>query len=119
MSGPWPTRDVGWPRDGCDLIRSLCRVSGEIPALRFDPGAIYALTVMPLCSLVWPDEHPGGPMTELPFGADHKACLATIMRLSGARTALWRTGALPENRAVFWNEAQRELPDWPGFHRLA
>lgn len=88
-------------------------------ALRFDPDAGYALNVMPLCSLVWPDEHPGGPMTELPFGADHKACLATIMRLSGARTALWRTGALPDNRTALWNEAQRQLPDWPGFHRLS
>ena len=88
-------------------------------ALRFDPDAGYALNVMPLCSLVWPDEHPGGLMTDLPSGADHKACLATILRLSGARTALWRTGALPDKRAALWNEAQRQLPDWPGFHRLS
>lgn len=88
-------------------------------ALRLDPEAVYALNVMPLCSLVWPDEHPGGLMTELPSGTDHKACLSTIMRLAGTRTVLWRTGELPENRAAFWNEAQRELPDWPGFQRLS
>ena len=84
-------------------------------ALRFDPDAGYSLNVMPLCSLVWPDEHPGG---ELPSGEAHRACKGTIIRLAGARTRLWRTGSLPENRTVLWKEAQRQLPDWPGFHRL-
>ena len=83
--------------------------------LRFDPDAAYALNVMPLCSLVWPDEHPGG---ELPSGDAHRACKGTIVRLAGARTRLWRTSSLPENRTALWNEAQRQLPDWPGFHRL-
>ena len=56
-------------------------------ALRFDPDANYALNVMPLCSLVWPDEHPG---REMPSGDAHRACKGTIIRLAGARTRLPR-----------------------------
>src|SRR5262245_31593265 len=83
-------------------------------ALAHDPTCQYTLNVMPFCSLQWPDEHPEDFDTEL-----HEECRASIIRLVGARTQLWRTGVIPEDRRELWAEAQRAIPDWPGFKRLA
>jgi len=41
------------------------------------------------------------------------------MRLAGARTDLWKTGAIPEESKELWAEAQRMIPNWPGFLRLS
>lgn len=85
--------------------------------LRFNTEAECAMCIMPLCSLVWDDEHP-----EANFVSDyegiHGACRASIIRLANARTQLWKTGAIPVDCRELWNEARQTLPDWPGFHRL-
>jgi hypothetical protein len=86
-------------------------------ALRFDPTASYGLCSMPLCSLVWPDEHPGGAVVD-DYDGTHQQCRASVMRLAGARTHLWRSGSIPEDLRELWDGARRLLPDWPGFRRL-
>ena len=58
-------------------------------ALRFDPTASYGLCSIPLCSLVWADEHPDGVPLGDPDGP-HQQCGASVLRLAGARTQLWR-----------------------------
>ena len=73
---------------------------------------------MPLCSLVWPDEHPGGELISAADGT-HKQCQASVIRLARARTHLWRTGSVPEESRELWEDARRVLPEWPGFRRLA
>jgi len=87
-------------------------------ALRFDPTASYSLCSIPLCSLVWPDEHPGGVVVDDDDGP-HQQCRASVMRLAGARTQLWRSGSVPEDLRELWDAACRLLPDWPGFLRLS
>ena len=87
-------------------------------ALRFDPTASYSLCSIPLCSLDWPDEHPGGRVVEDDDG-NHQQCRASVLRLAGARTQLWRSGSVPEDLRELWDAARRLLPDWPGFRRLS
>ena len=87
-------------------------------ALRFDPTASYSLCSIPLCSLVWPDEHPGGVVVDNSDGT-HEQCRASVIRLAGARTQLWRSGSVPEDLRELWDAARRLLPDWPGFRRLS
>ena len=87
-------------------------------ALRFDPAADYGLCSMPLCSLVWPDEHPGGAVVD-DYDGTHQQCRASVLRLAGARTQLWRSGSVPEDLRGLWDAARRLLPDWPGFRRLS
>ena len=84
-------------------------------ALMHDPTCHYGLNSIPFCSLTWPDEHPrdGGP------APTHEGCLESIMRLAGARTWLWKTGAIPDELKELWAEAQRMIPNWPGFLRLS
>jgi hypothetical protein len=85
--------------------------------LQYDPTATYGLNVVPLCSLEWEDEHPSGGMPRS-YGSDHQNCRDSIVRLAGARTYLWRNGSLPEDCQELWTEAQRVIPNWPGFKRL-
>jgi hypothetical protein len=87
-------------------------------ALRFDPTASYGLCSMPLCSLVWADEHPDGVPRGNPDGP-HQQCRASVIRLAGVRTQLWRSGSVPEDLRGLWDAARRLLPDWPGFRRLS
>ena len=90
-------------------------------ALRLDTEARCSLNIMPLGTLVWSDEHPqdatGATRVIVARGA-HAECGHSILRLSHARTRLWRTGVVPEDRREIWEEAQRVLPEWPGFQRL-
>jgi hypothetical protein len=86
-------------------------------ALRFDPTASYSLCSIPLCSLVWPDEHPDGMVVD-GYGK-HQQCRYSVMRLAGARTQLWRSGSVPEDLRELWDAAHRLLPHWPGFRRLS
>jgi hypothetical protein len=98
---------------------TLCpECQAKYGALRFDPGAKYGLNIMPLCSLIWPDEHPDGTVVTNDDGK-HEQCRAAVIRLAWARTQLWRTGSIPEESRALWEEAQRALPEWPGFQRLA
>jgi hypothetical protein len=87
-------------------------------ALRFDPAASYGLCSIPLCSLVWSDEHPGGAVVD-DYDGTHQQCRASVMRLAGGRTHLWRSGSVPEELRELWDAARRLLPDWPGFRRLS
>jgi hypothetical protein len=73
---------------------------------------------MPFCSLEWPDEHPED-LDRIILDDRHEQCKASIIRLVGARTHLWRAGDIPEDRRELWEEAQRTIPDWPGFRRLS
>jgi hypothetical protein len=88
-------------------------------ALAHDPIGEYTLNIMPFCSLEWPDEHPEELRTMVLDRERHEECRASILRLVGARTHLWRTGTLPEDCRGLWTEAQRTIPDWPGFKRLS
>src|SRR5262245_20155972 len=83
-------------------------------ALRFDPTASYSLCGIPLCSLVWPDEHPDGVVVDNSDGT-HEQCRASVIRLAGARTQLWRSGSIPKDLHELWDAARRLLPHWPGF----
>ena len=74
-------------------------------ALRFDPTASYGVCSIPLCSLVWADEHPGGAPLDDPDGP-HQQCRASVMRLAGARTQLWRSGSVPEDLRELWDAAR-------------
>jgi hypothetical protein len=85
--------------------------------LQFDPAAGYSLNIMPLCSLIWPDEHPDGEVVT-DYDASHEECRGSVMRLAWARTQLWRTGSVPEESRELWEDARRVLPDWPGLWRL-
>jgi hypothetical protein len=85
----------------------------QYAALRHDPAAICSLCPLPLCSLMWADEHPkDGP-------PNHEPCSLSIIRLAGARTGLWKSGEIPEHSRELWAEAQRMMPNWPGFLRLS
>jgi hypothetical protein len=85
----------------------------QYQALRFDETCDYRLNILPLCSLNWRDEHPENWEVEC-----CDACAASIVRLAGARTYLWRHGVIPPDRETLWADAQRLIPDWPGFRRL-
>ena len=85
-------------------------------SLRFVPDAKCWLCSIPLSSLVWSDEHPGGKPL---FPHGHEQCRDSIIRLSSARTALWRSGSIPENSKEVWDEARQVIADWPGFQRLS
>jgi hypothetical protein len=88
-------------------------------SLAHDPACEYTLNVMPFCALQWPDEHPKD-LDDIIFDRErHGECLASIIRLVGVRTHLWRAGAIPEDCGQLWAEAQRLIPEWPGFKRLA
>jgi hypothetical protein len=97
---------------------ALCsECQARYQALRFDPAAVYSLNSIPLCSLVWPDEHPGGEVVS-DYAGSHEHCRSSLIRLGGARTQLWRTGSVSAELQKLWEEARGVLPDWPGFRRL-
>ena len=82
-------------------------------ALRYDPECTHTLDIVPLGSLVWPDEHPEEWYRNCCVG-----CRETIQRLVSARTSLWREREIPQCYRAFWAEAQQAIPHWPGFQRL-
>lgn len=96
------------------FVFSLCPgCRDRYGALRHDATCIYSLNVMPLCSLIWPDEHP-----EHWFRVCCKKCKESICRLAHARTELWHHGEIPADHLDLWDEARAIIPDWPGFKRL-
>jgi hypothetical protein len=84
--------------------------------LQFDASAPFSPCLIPFGCIIWSDEH--RPVSE---GAliGHDRCLHSLIRLTSARTHLWRTGQLPDASQQLWREAQELIPDWPGFKRLA
>ena len=102
---------------GCQFVLcSDCQAKYE--ALRFDPASGCEMNFMPLGSLSWFDEHPAGGIVS-DHNGDHEQCRASIIWLTYARTQLWRTGSVPAELRGVWDEAQRVLPEWPGFRRLS
>lgn len=96
----------------------LCpQCQARYAGLQLNPQAQCAMCIMPLCSLVWDDEHPDANFVS-DFEGTHGACRASIIRLANARTKLWKTGAIPADCRELWNEARQTLPGWPGFQRL-
>ncbi len=86
--------------------------------LTYEPTSDCFLDSIPFCSLVWRDEHP--EESGIPFpDPNHKSCRNSILRLAGARTGLWRTGTIAEESKELWAQAQRLIPNWPGFRRLS
>ena len=84
-------------------------------ALKHDPDCTYSLCVIPLGSILWPDEHPGrGPGVP----CMHPECQDSILRVFFARTRLWQDGKVPESMQAIWLEAQTLVPEWPLFKRL-
>jgi hypothetical protein len=67
---------------------------------------------------MWSDEHPERGAA---IGAEsgHEGCRVSIIRLAAARTRLWKTGAISEESQELWAQAQRLIPNWPGFLRLS
>jgi hypothetical protein len=93
----------------------LCRdCHAKYASLRYDPACIYSLNVMPLGSLIWPDEHP-----EKSFRNCCTQCLDSIRRLSHVRNQLWRDNRIAAEYRDFWEQAQLTIPNWPGFKRLS
>ena len=84
-------------------------------ALRYDASAEPRCCQIPLGTIYWPDEHPGGKLSLA--GLDHQS-RDSILRLSAARLALWQSGAIPRDLQVLWEEARAVMPEWPGFRRL-
>ena len=98
---------------------TLCSdCQAQYEALRFDPASDCEMNFMPLGSLRWFDEHPEGGVVSDHDGS-HEQCRASIIRLAGARTQLWRTGSVPVELRELWDEARWVLPEWPGFRRLS
>ena len=87
----------------------------EYRALTFSHDARLEISLLPLGTLVWEDEHPGGKCM-LPDLDD--VSWKSMILLVGARTALWLDGEVPEHLQPAWDEAMLVLPDWPGFRRL-
>jgi len=84
--------------------------------LRFDPNARHSPSLIPFDCIVWSDEH---TPSETRLYPEHDACLHSLIRLVSARKLLWRTGQIPDALRQVWREAQKSIPDWPGFRRLA
>jgi hypothetical protein len=88
-------------------------------SLVHDPDCDYTLNLMPFCSLKWSDEHPQSAEEMIIDRENHGECAASVLRLVGARTHLWRTGIVPEDLRLLWEQARQAIPNWPGFQRLS
>jgi len=96
------------------LSFALCpECLAQYRGLAHDPTCTYGLCPFPLCSIMWSDEHPKDGLPK------HEPCSVSIIRLAGARTGLWESGAIPEHSKELWAEAQSIIPNWPGFLRLS
>lgn len=87
-------------------------VLARYQALRLDSNAKQGHLIVPLGTLFWSDEHPNG------FPETDPASEPTMVRLMLIRTKLWRTGVVSAEDLGFWLDAQKALPQWPGFERL-
>ncbi len=71
---------------------------------------------IPVGFILWEDEYPGDENDMLPRGDNNTR--RTVLSFHAARWHYWMDGVIPEVYADLWDEAQRQLPDWPGFQRL-
>jgi len=71
---------------------------------------------IPVGFILWEDEYPGDENDMLPRGDDDTR--RTVLSLHLARWHYWMDEEIPEELTDLWDEAQRQLPDWPGFQRL-
>ncbi|HYN90233.1 MAG TPA: hypothetical protein VER55_16980 [Ardenticatenaceae bacterium] len=96
-------------------FRLAVEVLEQYRQLRYDPEAEYRGNNLPIATIYWTDEHPGGT---LPVDIDEES-RGSILRLIAARTELWSTGEMPAHLQSVWEQAQVLLPEWPGFQRLS
>ena len=98
-----------------ELSFSLCPdCLDKYRSLHFDPSCSYFFNYHPVSSMVWPDEHPEKWTEECCL-----KCKVSICNLTTLRTKLWREGKIPDKYQDFWAQAQRMIPNWPGFKRLS
>jgi len=98
-----------------ELSFSLCPdCLDKYRSLHFDPSSKYFFNYLPVGSIVWPDEHPEKWTQECCL-----KCKVSICNLTTLRTKLWREGKIPDEYQDFWEQAQRMIPNWPGFNRLS
>ena len=98
------------------MFRISPSVAEEYRKLIHKPDARREWSIIPLSTVVWEDEHPGGRCT-LPR-MDEESRIS-IIQLVGARTALWLNGQVPSELQQLWEQAMAALPEWPGFRRLS
>jgi len=85
-------------------------------ALIYDSASWGSSSQLPdLPTLYWNDEHPEG---SLRFTDHNYQCNDWVFCLIAARNYLWEHGSISEKHQFFWYNAQKLIPDWPGFQRL-
>lgn len=82
------------------MFRISPSVAEEYRKLIHNPDARREWSIIPLSTIVWESR-------------------ISIIRLVGARTALWLSGQVPGELQQLWEEAMAALPGWPGFRRLS
>jgi hypothetical protein len=90
-------------------------VRDDYRKLAYKQDAQCEWSIIPLSSLVWEDEHPGGKCTVPEMDEESRI---SVIQLTAARTALWLHGRVPGELQQLWEEAKAVLPEWPGFKRL-
>lgn len=83
-------------------------------ALRFRENSERQCFYIPVGFVLWEDEYPGE--NRLPMG--DKDARRTMLSLYAARWHYWMDKVIPEAFADLWDEAQQQIPEWPGFKRL-
>lgn len=82
--------------------------------LKQSPDATCYLSLEPIASLVWDDEHP----RSLHDVVGHKReCKDWMTNLQIARNHLWEHGSIAYEHKAFWNQSITLLPNWPFFTR--
>jgi hypothetical protein len=86
----------------------------KLRRLNFDPDAKIIFCLIPLGSITWSDEAPDDDFLSLLKDPDRDK----IFRLFTTRINYWNTGKMSEEDRRYWEEAQRQFPNWPLFQRL-
>jgi hypothetical protein len=94
----------------------LCdELLGRLRLLQANDDAEVRVNTLPLMSIFWSDEWPGG---DLPHVRCHKKCGESLYRLVAARAEFWRSGNIPADSQALWDQAKELIPNWPGFQRM-
>lgn len=84
--------------------------------LKHYPESSYYLSILPeLPTLIFGDEHPEGGLKAVNH---NNQCKDWFHCLFAARNCLWEHGVILDQHKIFWGEAQKLIPDWPGFKRF-
>ena len=90
------------------------RTIEEIRNLRFDSDAQIITALDSIGTVYWSDEIPEEPVRA--FLTESEA--AQVRRLFMIRERYWNTGTMGYQDQLYWQESQRQFPDWPVFQRL-